>query len=134
VGQDGTAVTASPAMIEMAKAILAAAGPVAQTLRKVQEAADLIGVHQSTVYRHIAAGRLEAVRAGRSIRIPDSSLLAYLRPVIAQTPSPVSTHALDGAGTRAGLGPIANGVRTAGPDGSKVTPESPSGPAAGGTS
>ena len=51
-----------------------------------------------------------------------------------QTPSPVSTHALDGTGTRAGLGPIANGVRTAGPDGSKVTPESPSGPAAGGAS
>jgi excisionase family DNA binding protein len=59
-------------------------GPVeAQHLSKarfltVQEVADLLRVSSMTVYRLIKAGDLPAVRVGRSFRVSDRDVDAYL--------------------------------------------------------
>ena len=90
MGQDGTAVTASPPMLAMARAILAAHGPAAGAMHKVQEIAAILGVDKSTVYRHIASGKLEAVRAGRSLRVPESAFQDYLRPAAVTSPDGVT--------------------------------------------
>ena len=44
----------------------------------VQEVADLMRVSSMTVYRLIKAGDLPAVRVGRSFRVRDSDVDAYL--------------------------------------------------------
>ncbi|MEZ5171171.1 MAG: helix-turn-helix domain-containing protein [Acidimicrobiia bacterium] len=44
----------------------------------VQEVADLIRVSSMTVYRLIKAGDLPAVRVGRSFRVRDADVDAYL--------------------------------------------------------
>jgi excisionase family DNA binding protein len=49
-------------------------------LLTVQEVADLLKVSPITVRRHIAAGRLPAVRAGRRVRVPRESLETFLTP------------------------------------------------------
>ena len=98
MGQDAAVVTVSPAVILAARAIVAAAGPVGEAMHKVHEVATLLGVDKSTVYRHIAGDKLHAVRAGRSLRIPDSALQAYLRPA-SETPGP-TTPETAGLGTR----------------------------------
>ena len=56
---------------------------VAQSFSKarfltVQEVADLMRVSSMTVYRLIKAGDLPAVRVGRSFRVSDSDVDAYL--------------------------------------------------------
>ncbi len=43
----------------------------------VREVAAIYNVHEMTVRRHIAAGRLRAVRVGRSIRVRRQDLEAY---------------------------------------------------------
>jgi excisionase family DNA binding protein len=48
-------------------------------LLTVSEAAEALNVCTKTVYRHISAGRLKAVRAGRLWRIPLASLEEFLR-------------------------------------------------------
>ena len=50
-------------------------------LLTVQEVARLLRVSPITVRRHIASGRLAAVRAGRQVRVPRESLDAFLMPV-----------------------------------------------------
>lgn len=52
-------------------------------LLTVQEVAERLRVHPITVRRHIKAGRLLAVRVGRSVRVRATDLEAYLRPEIA---------------------------------------------------
>jgi excisionase family DNA binding protein len=44
----------------------------------VQEVADLMRVSTMTVYRMIKSGDLPAVRVGRSFRVRDEDLAAYL--------------------------------------------------------
>lgn len=44
----------------------------------VAEAAEVMRVSKMTVYRLIHKGEVEAVRAGRSFRIPAAPLRAYL--------------------------------------------------------
>lgn len=44
----------------------------------VQEVADLVRVSSMTVYRLIKAGELPAVRVGRSFRVRESDVDAYL--------------------------------------------------------
>jgi len=45
----------------------------------VSEVAATMRVSKMTIYRLIHAGELEAVRAGRSFRIPGHAVTAYLR-------------------------------------------------------
>ncbi len=45
----------------------------------VNEVADLMRVSRMTVYRLVHAGELPAVRVGRSFRVPQDALDAYLR-------------------------------------------------------
>lgn len=51
-------------------------------LLTVQEAAGELRVSTMTVRRHIASGRLRAVRAGRAVRIERSALDAFVTPVL----------------------------------------------------
>jgi excisionase family DNA binding protein len=44
----------------------------------VREVADRLGVHPETVRRLVHAGRLEAVREGRALRLTESSVHALL--------------------------------------------------------
>lgn len=50
-------------------------------LLTVDEVAKLLKVSPITVRRHIASGRLHAVRAGRNVRVPRESVEAFLTPV-----------------------------------------------------
>ena len=63
----------------------------AEELLTVNEVAERLKVHPITVRRHIKAGRLRALRAGRSIRVRASDLEAFLRPaepLVADRPPP----------------------------------------------
>jgi excisionase family DNA binding protein len=55
-----------------------------ERLMSVREAADLLSVDPSTIYRYIRDGELAAVRVGTGahapIRIPAASLLRHLHP------------------------------------------------------
>ena len=48
-------------------------------LLPVAEVATLLRVSKMSVYRLIHSGELEAVRFGRSFRVPNSAVDAYLR-------------------------------------------------------
>jgi excisionase family DNA binding protein len=48
-------------------------------LLTVAEVATLLRVSKMSVYRLIHSGELEAVRFGRSFRVPNSAVDAYLR-------------------------------------------------------
>lgn len=50
-------------------------------LLTVQEAAAILKVHPETVRRHIASGRLPAVRVGRCVRVPQEALEALAIPI-----------------------------------------------------
>lgn len=56
----------------------------------VVEVADLMRVSRMTVYRLVHAGELPAVRVGRSFRVPQDALDAYLR-----SSATVEAHAVD---------------------------------------
>ena len=51
----------------------------------VAEVAALMRVSKMSVYRLIHAGELEAVRFGRSFRVPESAVHAYLRDAFFET-------------------------------------------------
>ena len=51
----------------------------------VAEVAALMRVSKMSVYRLIHAGELEAVRFGRSFRVPDRAVHAYLRDAFFET-------------------------------------------------
>ena len=51
----------------------------------VAEVAALMRVSKMSVYRLIHAGELEAVRFGRSFRVPESAVHAYLRDAFYET-------------------------------------------------
>jgi excisionase family DNA binding protein len=46
---------------------------------KVQEVATLLRVSRMSVYRLVHSGEIEAVRFGRTIRIPERAVTNYLR-------------------------------------------------------
>jgi excisionase family DNA binding protein len=48
---------------------------------KVQEVADRLGVTRQAVHNWINEGRLRAFKAGRALRIPESAVLEFLKPV-----------------------------------------------------
>jgi excisionase family DNA binding protein len=51
-------------------------------LFSIREAAEFLGLDQSTVRRAISAGRLKAVRMGpRLLRVPAAAIDEYLKPV-----------------------------------------------------
>ena len=47
-------------------------------LRTVNEVAVALRVSKMTIYRLVHAGELAAIRVGRSFRVPDSAVRAYL--------------------------------------------------------
>ncbi len=49
-------------------------------LLTVEEVADRLRLHEMTVRRHIKAGRLRAVRAGRRVRVREEDLAAFVKP------------------------------------------------------
>ena len=51
----------------------------------VAEVAALMRVSKMSVYRLIHAGELEAVRFGRSFRVPEAAVHAYLRDAFFET-------------------------------------------------
>jgi excisionase family DNA binding protein len=53
-------------------------GPVTGSLMTVAEVADVLRVSNMTVYRLIKAGELPAIRVGKSFRIQQRDLSAYL--------------------------------------------------------
>ena len=46
----------------------------------VDEVALLLRVHPNTVYRAVGRGEIEAIRIGRSYRIPESAVAAHRMP------------------------------------------------------
>ena len=54
--------------------------PSEDRLLTVNDVAERLQVHPITVRRHIKAGKLRAVRVGRSVRIREADLEEYLRP------------------------------------------------------
>ena len=67
-----------------------ARGPAASSLSgvtflTVAEVAALMRVSKMSVYRLIHAGELEAVRFGRSFRVPEAAVNAYLRDAFYET-------------------------------------------------
>lgn len=48
---------------------------------KVGDVAARLHVSRQAVYNWIAEGRLEAVRVGKSVRVPVSALLRFMQPV-----------------------------------------------------
>ncbi len=58
----------------------------------VVEVADLMRVSRMTVYRLVHAGELPAVRVGRSFRVPQDALDAYLRSSRTVEPGVVDEH------------------------------------------
>lgn len=51
-----------------------------ERLLTVNEVAERLRIHPITVRRHIKAGRLRAVRVGRSVRIREADVGAFMRP------------------------------------------------------
>lgn len=50
-----------------------------QNFMTVAEVAGVMRVSKMTVYRLVHSGEVESVRVGRSFRIPEQSVAAYLR-------------------------------------------------------
>jgi len=51
----------------------------------VAEVAELMRVSKMTVYRLVHSGELHAVRVGRSFRVPEHAVHAYLREAFQET-------------------------------------------------
>lgn len=50
-----------------------------QNFMTVAEVAGVMRVSKMTVYRLLHSGEVESIRVGRSFRIPEQSVVAYLR-------------------------------------------------------
>jgi excisionase family DNA binding protein len=66
----------------------------------VQEAAATLKVNPETVRRHIAAGRLPAVRIGRRVRIEKAALEALAAPIAPRAVAPGSSPNSTSTGLR----------------------------------
>lgn len=53
-----------------------------ETYLTVREVAERLRVTRQAVYNWITEGRLKAVRAGKTLRIPASALAAFLEPFV----------------------------------------------------
>ena len=63
-----------------------AAGRLAEVkFLTVAEVASLMRVSKMTVYRLVHTGDLQAVRVGRSFRVPEAAVHEYLRDAIAES-------------------------------------------------
>jgi excisionase family DNA binding protein len=63
-----------------------AAGRLAEVkFLTVAEVASLMRVSKMTVYRLVHTGDLQAVRVGRSFRVPEAAVHEYLRDAFAET-------------------------------------------------
>jgi excisionase family DNA binding protein len=56
-------------------------------LRTVNEVAVALRVSKMTIYRLVHGGELNAVRIGRSFRVPESAIRAYLERVASGSPA-----------------------------------------------
>ncbi|MCC6629350.1 MAG: helix-turn-helix domain-containing protein [Chloroflexi bacterium] len=66
-------------------------------LLTVDEAARLLKVTPTTIRRHINAGRLPAVRVGRSVRIRQEAVEGFLTPVVPAPLDALAAHQESGA-------------------------------------
>ncbi len=58
----------------------------------VMEVADVMRVSKMTVYRLLHSGELPGVRVGRSFRVPQDALDAYLRSSMSASPADQDTE------------------------------------------
>ena len=58
----------------------------------VAEVAAIMRVSKMTVYRMVHAGELPAIRVGRSFRVPEDEVHAYLRTSFVDTACPAPTN------------------------------------------
>jgi excisionase family DNA binding protein len=63
----------------MARSLLSEGGLEQVRFLTVAEVAELMRVSKMTVYRLVHSGDLTAVRVGRSFRVPERAVHAYLR-------------------------------------------------------
>jgi excisionase family DNA binding protein len=63
----------------MARSLLSEGGLEQVRFLTVAEVAELMRVSKMTVYRLVHSGELTAVRVGRSFRVPERAVHAYLR-------------------------------------------------------
>jgi excisionase family DNA binding protein len=54
-------------------------GPIPKLLLSPEEAADVLSIGRTRVYRLIATGELRSMLIGRSRRIPSSALVEFVR-------------------------------------------------------
>ena len=55
-------------------------------LLTVNEAAEMLNLHEITIRRHIKQGRLRAVKVGRQVRIRREDLEEFMKPVCLERP------------------------------------------------
>ena len=55
-------------------------------LLTVNEAAEMLNLHEITIRRHIKQGRLRAVKVGRQVRIRREDLEEFMKPVCPERP------------------------------------------------
>ncbi|WP_081710157.1 helix-turn-helix domain-containing protein [Arthrobacter sp. 35W] len=67
----------------------------------VAEVAEVMRVSKMTVYRLVHAGDLPAVRFGKSYRVPESAVAAYLEQAVVDVPGSHPGHALGSTGGHA---------------------------------
>jgi excisionase family DNA binding protein len=77
-----------------------AAGPPMEPLLSVKQVASTLNVCSKTVYRHIAEGRLKAVRAGCLLRISATSVRAFLEQSGMRHQSSLNFHSFRSSGDR----------------------------------
>lgn len=65
----------------------------------VAEVAEVMRVSKMTVYRLVHSGELPAVRFGKSYRVPESAVAAYLAQAVVEGPGSRSGHRPGGAGS-----------------------------------
>src|SRR5258708_25707346 len=73
----------------------------------VAEVASIMRVSKMTVYRLVHSGELEAIRVGRSFRVPEQAVNRYLKGSFV----PASSGRSPGGHHRAGAGPAPRGAR-----------------------
>ena len=59
----------------------------------VKEAAAILKVNPTTIYRAIEQSRITSLRIGRTIRIPESAFDEFLHPAKTPAPQPQQWHA-----------------------------------------
>lgn len=63
---------------QVARAVARRMPPPQETFHKVRAVADRLGMHSDSVLRHIHAGRICSIGAGKLLRVPELALAEFL--------------------------------------------------------